>query len=145
MSLLRFSFQNETLILDDLLYLCKVNAVRHSYLYESSVGAREAQKRDVNTCFYYLFYNLNYLACKRGMKFISFQNNVKGTLLTDHQIFDAGGGRGGGGSFANCKICLLPLSPCSIFPGVISQHPNTRIKKSNSPSLRCYQVLQLFL
>ena len=25
--------QNETLILDDLLYLCKVNAVRHSYLY----------------------------------------------------------------------------------------------------------------
>ena len=45
------SFQNEfievfiperTLILDDLLYLYNVNAVRRSYLYESSLGAREA-------------------------------------------------------------------------------------------------------
>ena len=72
MSLLRFSFQNETLILDDLLYLYKVNAVRHSYLYESSLGAREAQKKDVNTC----FYKINYLACKRGMKFISFRNET---------------------------------------------------------------------
>ena len=42
MSLLGFLFQNETLILDDLLYLFNVNAVRHSYLYESSLGAREA-------------------------------------------------------------------------------------------------------
>ena len=91
MSLLRFSFQNETLILDDLLYLCKVNAVRHSYLYESFLGAREAQKKDVNTC----FNKLNYLACKRG-NFVPernpFWNNVKGILRTDHQIFDPGGG-----------------------------------------------------
>ena len=42
MSLLRLSFQNETLILDDLLYLYNLNAVRHSYLYESSLGGREA-------------------------------------------------------------------------------------------------------
>ena len=39
MSLLGFSFQNETLILDD---LYDVNAARHLYLYESSLGAREA-------------------------------------------------------------------------------------------------------
>ena len=42
MSLLGFSFQNETLILDDFLYLYDVNAARHLYLYESSLGAREA-------------------------------------------------------------------------------------------------------
>ena len=42
MSLLGFSFQSETLILDDLLYLYNVNAVRHLNLYESSLGAREA-------------------------------------------------------------------------------------------------------
>ena len=42
MSLLGFSFQNETLILDDLLYLDNANAIRHLYLYESSLGAREA-------------------------------------------------------------------------------------------------------
>ena len=49
-----FSLQNETLILDDLFYLCNVNAARLSYLYESSVGAREALKKtekDINTCF----------------------------------------------------------------------------------------------
>ena len=38
MSLLGFSLQNETLILDDLFYLYNVNAARLSYLYESSVG-----------------------------------------------------------------------------------------------------------
>ena len=62
-------------ILDDFLYLYNVNAVRHSYLYESSLGAREAQKKtekDINTC----FYSLNYLECKRGMKFISFRNET---------------------------------------------------------------------
>ena len=45
------------LILDDLFYLCNVNAARLSYLYESSVGAREALKKtekDINTCFYRL-------------------------------------------------------------------------------------------
>ena len=45
------------LILDDLFYLCNVNAARLSYLYESSVGAREALKKtekDINTCFYEL-------------------------------------------------------------------------------------------
>ena len=42
MRLLRSSFQKETLIQDDLLYLYKVNAVWHLYLYESSLGAREA-------------------------------------------------------------------------------------------------------
>ena len=41
-TLLGFSLQNETLILDDLFYLYNVNAVRLSYLYESSLGAREA-------------------------------------------------------------------------------------------------------
>ena len=54
MSLLGFSLQNETLILDDLFYLYNVNAARLSYLYESSVGAREALKKtekDINTCF----------------------------------------------------------------------------------------------
>ena len=62
-------------ILDEFLYLYNVNAVRHSYLYESSLGAREAQKKtekDINTC----FYSLNYLECKRGMKFISFRNET---------------------------------------------------------------------
>ena len=51
------SLQNETLILDDLFYLYNVNAARLSYLYESSVGAREALKKtekDINTCFYRL-------------------------------------------------------------------------------------------
>ena len=38
MSLLGFSFQNETLILDDLLNLYNVNAVRHLNLYESSLS-----------------------------------------------------------------------------------------------------------
>ena len=45
------------LILDDLFYLCNVNAARLSYLYESSVGAREALKKtekDINICFYEL-------------------------------------------------------------------------------------------
>ena len=54
MRLLGFSLQNETLILDDLFYLYNVNAARLSYLYESSVGAREALKKtekDINTCF----------------------------------------------------------------------------------------------
>ena len=58
MSLLGFLFQNETIILDDLFYLYSVNAARLSYLYESSVGAREALKKtekDINTCFYRLF------------------------------------------------------------------------------------------
>ena len=57
MSLLGFSLQNETLILDDLSYLYNVNAARLSYLYKSSVGAREAMKKtekDINTCFYRL-------------------------------------------------------------------------------------------
>ena len=48
--------QNEILILDDLFYLYNVNAARLSYLYESSVGAREALKKtekDIN-CFYSL-------------------------------------------------------------------------------------------
>ena len=57
MSLLGFSLQNETLILDDLFYLYNVNAAQLSYLYESSVGAREALKKtekDINTCFYRL-------------------------------------------------------------------------------------------
>ena len=47
------SLQNETLILDDV----NVNAARLSYLYESSVGAREALKKtekDIKTCFYRL-------------------------------------------------------------------------------------------
>ena len=51
------SLQNETFILDDLFYLHNVNAARLSYLYESSVGAREALKKtekDINTCFYRL-------------------------------------------------------------------------------------------
>ena len=55
MSLLGFSLQNETLIPDDLFYLYNVNAARLSYLYESSVGAREALKKtekNINTCFY---------------------------------------------------------------------------------------------
>lgn len=45
MSLLGFPFQNETLIPDDLFYLCNVNAARLSYLYESSEGAREALEK----------------------------------------------------------------------------------------------------
>ena len=68
-------FQNETLILNDLFYLNNVNAVRRLYLYESSLGAREAQKKtenDINTCFYRLYY----FACKRGIKFISFRNET---------------------------------------------------------------------
>ena len=56
-SLLGFSLQNETLILDDLFYLYNVNAARLSYLYESSVEAREALKKtekDIHTRFYKL-------------------------------------------------------------------------------------------
>ena len=52
-----FSLQNETLIPDDLFYLYNVNAARLSYLYESSVEAREALKKtekDIKTCFYRL-------------------------------------------------------------------------------------------
>ena len=44
-SLLGFSSQNETLILDDVFYLYSVNTTRLSYLYESSLGAREALKK----------------------------------------------------------------------------------------------------
>ena len=54
MSLLGFSLQNETLILDDLFYLYNANAARLSYLYESYVRAREAlekTEKDTNTCF----------------------------------------------------------------------------------------------
>ena len=54
MSLLGFSLENETLILDDLFYLYNVNAARLSYLYESSVEAREALKKtekDIKACF----------------------------------------------------------------------------------------------
>ena len=57
MSLLGFLLQNETLILDDLFYLYNVNAAPLSYLYESSVEAREALKKtekDINTRFYRL-------------------------------------------------------------------------------------------
>ena len=54
-SLLGFSFQNETLLLDDLLYLNNVNDIRH-------MSAEEKTEKDINTC----FYRLNYLACKRG-------------------------------------------------------------------------------
>ena len=57
MSLLGFSLQNETLILDDLFYLYNVNAARLSYLYEPSEGAREAlekTEKDIKTCFYRL-------------------------------------------------------------------------------------------
>ena len=53
MSLLGFLLQNERLILEDLFY--NVNAARLSYLYESSVGAREALKKtekSINSCFY---------------------------------------------------------------------------------------------
>ena len=49
-----FSLQNERLILDDLFYLYHVNAARLSYLYESSVEAREALKKtekDIKACF----------------------------------------------------------------------------------------------
>ena len=45
------------LILDDLFYLCNVNAARLLHLYESSVGAREVFKKtekDIKTCFYRL-------------------------------------------------------------------------------------------
>ena len=42
MSLSGFSFQNETPILDDLLYLYNVNVVGLLYLYESSLRAKEA-------------------------------------------------------------------------------------------------------
>ena len=55
--LLGFSLQNKTLILDDLFSLCNVNAARLLYLYESSVGAREALKKtekDIKACFYRL-------------------------------------------------------------------------------------------
>ena len=45
MSLLGFSLQNETLILDDFFYLYSVNAARLSDFYESFVGAREALKK----------------------------------------------------------------------------------------------------
>ena len=51
MSLVGFSLQNETLILDDLFYLYNVNAAQLSYSYESSVGATEALKKtekDIN-------------------------------------------------------------------------------------------------
>ena len=40
-----FSSQNETLILDDVFYLYNVNTAWLSYLYESSLGAREALKK----------------------------------------------------------------------------------------------------
>ena len=53
-SLLGFSFQNETLLLDDLLYLNNVNDIQH-------MSAEEKTEKDINTC----FYRLNYLACKR--------------------------------------------------------------------------------
>ena len=68
---------------------------------------------------------------------------VKGTLGTDHQILRKGGG---GGLFANCMMFFLSLRLCSIFSGVIDQHPNTSTnQKSNGSFLRCYQVLQLFM
>ena len=49
-------------------------------MYESSLGARESQKKtekDIND----FFYRLNYLAYKRGMKFISFRNETHFGIL----------------------------------------------------------------
>ena len=60
--------------------LYNINAVRLLHLYESSLGARESQKKtekDINNC----FYRLNYLARKRGMKFISFRNETHFGIL----------------------------------------------------------------
>ena len=57
------------------MYLYNINAVRLLYPYESSIGAREGYKKtekDINNC----FYRLNYLGCKRVMKFISFRNET---------------------------------------------------------------------
>ena len=81
----------------------------------------------LNTC----FYNLNYLACKRGMKLISFGNEThfRKTIKVPYWRTIRFLMRGGGGSFANCTICFLPLSPCSIFSGVIAQHPNRSVPK----------------
>ena len=62
MSLLRFSFQNETLILDVLLYLYNLSVVRHPYLYDfRSEGSIEKDREGDK----YFFYRLNYLVCKR--------------------------------------------------------------------------------
>ena len=74
MSLLGFSLQNETLIMDDLFYLYNVNAARLSYLYESSVGAREALKKtekDIKTCFYRLI-----VATPTRIRLSTFYNSI---------------------------------------------------------------------
>ena len=70
-----FSFQNETLILDDFLYPYNVIAVRYILF-----RTREAWKKieeDINTS----FNRLNYIECKRGMKFISFRNETHFRIL----------------------------------------------------------------
>ena len=80
----------ETLIPDNLLYLYNVNAVRHSYLYESSLGAREAYKntkKDVNTC----FYQLNCLACKRTIRFLM-QEGGRRDFCQLHDVFQKSNG-----------------------------------------------------
>ena len=48
---------------------------------------------------------------------------------------------GGGGVF--CTICFLPLSPCSIFSGVIAQHPNRSVPKMLS-GLTTFHVMKEF-
>ena len=76
MSLLGFSFQNETLILDDFLYLYNVIAVRYILF-----RTREAYKKIEEDMCYICFNRLNYLECKRGMKFISFRNETRFGIL----------------------------------------------------------------
>ena len=150
MSLLRFSFQNETLILDDLLYLYKVNAVRHSYLYESPLGAREAQEKDVNTCFYYLFLQakLSCMSTRHEIHFIPernpFWNNAKGTLGTDQQIFDAGGGR----VFCQLYDVFSFIKPVLDFfggycptPPFPAQHPPSPPPPHQKSTIRSYNFL----
>ena len=70
---------------------------------------------------------------------------VKGTLGTDHQILR----RGGGGSFCQLHDVFSFIKAVLDFFGgycPTPQHPNTPTnQKSNGPSLRCYQVLQLFM
>ena len=60
MSLFGFSFQYK---------------VRHFsvWILFRSEGSIEKTEKDINTC----FYRLNYLACKRGMKFILFRNETQ--------------------------------------------------------------------
>ena len=99
----------------------------------------------LNTC----FYNLNYLACKRGMKLISFGNEThfrkrKRYLIDGLLDFWCGEG---GGFFCQLYDLFSSIKPVlNFFGGVIAQHPNRSVPKMLSgPTTFSWKNLDIYV